>query len=184
MPNIRKSRVWLWCLLAGLVFTTAGAVANECGRGFAAPPAQDFNQGRWTVHGDGTLSDAFTNLMWKQCAEGSDGAQCRQGRPATFNWPQAQARAAASTFAGHTDWRVPTGEELTSLLQPGCFMPALNLAWFPNTPSSWFWFQSPEADHTERAGQLSFAFGQMFSVNQRNPAHLRLVRDLPAPEQP
>jgi hypothetical protein len=44
-------------------------------------------------------------------------------------------------LCGYTDWRMPTVEELQSIVDygkphPG---PAINTSWFPNTPSNVYW---------------------------------------------
>lgn len=152
----------------------------ECGRG----PEDNFNQERWTLTDDGTVGDQQNGLIWKQCPEGLRGERCRDGRLKYVTWEQALEIANNSRFAGFDDWRIPKGDELRQIIQPGCLLPTVNLALFPNTPSGWFWFDSAEADNSPRAGQLSFAFGEDFSANQRTVVHLRLVREVPEEPEP
>lgn len=56
-------------------------------------------------HGDGTLSDNVTGLMWTQ----------DPGKKMTLT--EALQGASATRVAGHTDWRLPTIKELYSLIQ-------------------------------------------------------------------
>ena len=58
---------------------------------------------RFVDNGDQTVTDRLTNLMW---------ADNTPGRP---TWEIAQAEAAESSHAGHTDWRLPTAMELLSI---------------------------------------------------------------------
>jgi hypothetical protein len=117
-------------------------------------------------HGDGTVTDRRTGLMWKQCAEGLNAPECTitprsegmarlaelakenpairgrlhgqlSGYPATFTWAQALAQAEASTFAGYDDWRLPNVKELASLLDECRAFPAINAHVFPNALSHW-----------------------------------------------
>ncbi len=49
-------------------------------------------------NGDGTITDMSTNLMWLKDASNGQA-----------DWAGAQAWASNLTFAGHTDWRLPSG---------------------------------------------------------------------------
>jgi hypothetical protein len=61
-------------------------------------------QPRYRDHGDGTITDLNTGLMWVQA----------RGPKAT--WAAAVAGAPACRVAGHTDWRMPAIKELYSLI--------------------------------------------------------------------
>ena len=81
-------------------------------------------------------------------------------------WGGAKTAATAETFAGHTDWRLPTKEELDMLYRArdavGGFQPG------------WYWSSFQIGDH--------FACGQGFSGGSRGFAsknansHVRCVR--------
>ena len=58
---------------------------------------------RFVDHGNSTVTDRLTNLMWAE--NGSD----------SLNWENANTGAAESSHAGHTDWRLPTAMELLSI---------------------------------------------------------------------
>jgi hypothetical protein len=167
---------WFYMLLIGLLSWSTVVFSADCGRNQPQPPDPTIPP-RFINNDDGTITDMKTELMWKQCAEGLSGSRCEQGSPLYLDWNAAVNLANNTQFAGHNDWRLPKRNELQELISPGCVMPALNLAWFPNTPTSWFWFQSPEADNSQRAGQLSFAYGSVFSGSKESRVHVRLVRD-------
>ena len=98
---------------------------------------------RFTLNGDGTVTDNTTGLMWKQCVEGLSGAGCAAGSASTMDWKAALDHAATHSFAGYSDWRLANIKELGSIVETACLSPAVNLAVFPNTPSSLVWSASP-----------------------------------------
>jgi hypothetical protein len=55
-------------------------------------------------HGDGTVTDRITGLMWTQAL----------GEP--LSWAQARAQASALRIGGHADWRLPSIKELFTLI--------------------------------------------------------------------
>ena len=60
-------------------------------------------------NGDGTITDRATGLMWQE-----------EGSTATLRYGEAQKyikRLNKQQYAGHSDWRLPTVEELVSLLK-------------------------------------------------------------------
>lgn len=117
---------------------------------------------QFTVHGDGTVTDKKTGLMWKQCPEGQSGAACATGTAVTYTWQGALQQAASvngSGFATYTDWRLPNIKELSSIVERQCETPAINLEVFPATPSERFWSSSPVAAINDDAWLVNFEFG-------------------------
>ena len=116
--------------------------------------------GQYIDHGNGTVTDTNTGLMWKKCSEGQTGNQC-SGKAKTYNWYQAMKKFKQVSFAGKNDWRMPTIEELRTLVycsngtsqkqaldKGGCNkdfsitsdgMPAIRNDVFPKTSYSWVW---------------------------------------------
>jgi len=133
----------------------------------------------YTNHGDGTVTDTRTGLMWKQCAEGLSGADCQTGTMESFNWADALAHAEVSTFADHTNWRLPNVNELFSLVEDCQGYPAINTTLFPNTPvySSNFWSGSPYARNLDRAWNVFFSNGVVDHGTRNSSFRVRLVRD-------
>jgi hypothetical protein len=62
---------------------------------------------RFVDHGDGTVTDTKTGLMWAAKDNGS-----------LINWQNASSYCQSYRSGGHTDWRMPTLAELASLYEP------------------------------------------------------------------
>ena len=70
---------------------------------------------RFTDHGDGTVTDNKTNLMWSK-----DASRCHDSM-----LPEAKRCCAELSLAGHTDWLLPSISELRSLIDQSQSNPAL-----------------------------------------------------------
>lgn len=125
-------------------------------------------------HGDGTVTDVRTGLMWKQCAEGLSGATCATGSAQGFTWANALSYAEGSTFGNHADWRLPSRDELHGLVET-CGA-VINNHLFPNTPRRPFWSSSPDPDSSNSAWMVSFVHGNPMTHYVSNNFAVRLVR--------
>ena len=136
----------------------------------------DWEDGRYTVNGDGTITDNKTNLMWKRCTEGLSGSACTIGSATTYNWQQALDLANNSSFAGFSDWRLPNIKELRSIAAYDRYSPTINSTIFPNTTTSWFWSSSPNASNSDYVWRLDFNNGNDLNDNRDYNDYVRLVR--------
>lgn len=82
-----------------------------------------FGISRYSDHEDGTVTDEKTNLMWKKCPEGKkqlkekNYSTCvRSTVTRSYTWKEAVNRAKTMQFAGYSDWRLPSLNELSSLV--------------------------------------------------------------------
>jgi hypothetical protein len=142
----------------------------------------------------GLVKDPTTGLMWMRCSFGQtwDGSSC-QGEVAPVLWKQAMTIPKNLDYAGYSDWRVPTRQELQSLVYCsngqkkaevagwGCggdyTRPTIVKAAFPNTPSSWFWSSSPNTSYSNAWWVVGFDGGGDGSVGEYGGDPVRLVRD-------
>ena len=127
----------------------------------------------------GAVVDVLTNLMWKRCAEGLSGTSCAGGTASLLTWDEGNTAAAASGFAGYSDWRMPTLAELQSLVPSDCGTPgpSINATVFPNTAAQYFWSSSSNASTSFFAWAVFFRDGTpVFFAKGNNPLMVRLVR--------
>jgi len=103
------------CYITLLVHCAHGTVSPPSGS--SARSVEDAGDshllaGRWSVREDGTVLDAKTRLLWTQVAT----------KQTTFDkdtWAQANAYCSSLNLSGYSDWRLPTVNDLRSLLS-GC----------------------------------------------------------------
>ena len=130
------------------------------------------------------VKDNITGLTW----EGKPATDAL--RAASYNYTNLNDRSAvdASTYVtavnaaqlcGYSDWRLPTTDELQSLVDysvaaPG---PTIDTTWFPNTQGNVYWTSSPYAGNASYAWSVVFSDGIVGSYGDRaNGYHVRLVR--------
>ncbi len=71
--------------------------------------------GHYIAYANGTALDTKTNLLWQRCSVGETwkGSNCT-GEPKEYTWDEAMQLS--STLAGYSDWRLPTIDELGTLV--------------------------------------------------------------------
>ncbi len=133
-------------------------------------PTTDF-----TDNGDGTVTHKKTSLIWKRCSEGQtwDSSGC-SGTASTHTW--AQATATTSSYAGKNDWRLPTQNELLTIVERSAYGPAINATIFPGTPGAYFWSASAYAEGSDGAWAVYFDSGSDYPDHKSLSYYVRLVR--------
>lgn len=135
---------------------------------------------RYALHGDGTVTDNKTGLMWMRCPLGTTfGNNDCTGTAIFFTWVQALEVSPLIDFAGHTDWRLPNVKELTSLVERACFRPSINEVIFPNTPAEGFWTATTYLNTPSAAWAIDFDIGNNGGFNKLDPGYVRMVRKAP-----
>jgi hypothetical protein len=155
---------------------------------------------------NGTITDSAKGITWMKCAQGmtfnAESNTC-EGSNSTFqycDWNNNSCNGGVSDglldgggnseawdtcntleFAGHTDWRVPTKEELGGLIScsnghvvdgdyparcsdgDGDFTtPAIDTSLFSNFSSTWFWTSASYADNSLGAWHVYFFDGNVY----------------------
>jgi hypothetical protein len=120
---------------------------------------------RFTDHGDGTLTDTQSGMMWMRCALGQrwTGSSRCSGKPQAFTWKAAQDAASALNAAGgyakHADWRMPHIPELATIVERQCANPRVNLTLFPDTPATYFWTATGRRGPGQNGQAYRLSFG-------------------------
>jgi len=86
------------------------------------------------------------------------------------------ALAGANRLCGATDWRLPTANELQSLLDYQRLNPAIDTTWFPNTQAAFYWSGESFASNASNAWGVYFGNGGLNASSKGNDLRVRLVR--------
>jgi len=116
---------------------------NGTGQDGDRQPGVIWPYSRFTDHGDGTITDNLTGLMWLQNGNLFGPGSRMEWEDALFNL--ARMNAGVIDNSGYTDWRIPNINELESLVNIGASDQAawLNNQGFVNVQSSvWYYWSS------------------------------------------
>jgi hypothetical protein len=148
-------------------------------------PTSDFE---FLAHGS-VVRHKKTGLEWQRCPAGmmftpgksADHTQdtC-QGAASMFTLETANQYAAQANAGtgldGKSDWRLPTMDELSSIVEDACQIPAINATVFPDTPVTWFWAAAPKA-LPSGGNALGIGFGAGgYYIGRNDNGSVRLVR--------
>jgi hypothetical protein len=70
-----------------------------------------------------------------------------------------EAACKALTLAGHSDWDLPTIEELQLLIDRSRYSPAINTDFFQDIRNDWYWTKTPAAWSSAAAWSVYFSYG-------------------------
>lgn len=122
---------------------------------------------RFADNGDGTITDTTTGLSWSKATL----------TPKEVNHTAAEKLCAELDLAGHTDWRLPTVEELFVLADHSKRSPAIDTDAFPDTHSDWYWSSTLHASGSSYAWIVYFNYGNAYYYRRgNNSAFVRAVR--------
>lgn len=132
-------------------------------------------------------TDNVTGLVWKSCIEGLSDPACATGTASTFTLspdtatPQCLSLNAANGglgYAGRTNWRLPTVDELQTLANYSGLNPAIDAAYFPATASNFYWSSSIFVIAPSNAWSVSFFNGSVYNEPQTNAYPVRCVASI------
>jgi len=92
----------------------------------------------------------------------------------------ATGAAAQCTAGGHTDWRLPTVEELFLLADRKRISPAIDTDVFPDTYNDWYWTSTDSQWGASCAWIVGFDGGDAYDGHRVSSACVRAVRSVPA----
>ena len=139
-------------------------------------------------NGDGTVIDPRTKLVWKRCDEGAtwNGNTCT-GQLIITDWFKAMQVAKDSRFLGKNDWRLPSKDELSTVVgeyEGGCKSNNTEKGQYAvsgalgQVRGAYLWSYSPSNDDIQAAWFVGFWNGlvRYSSRDSGGLAVLRLVR--------
>lgn len=138
---------------------------------------------RFVVNNDGTATDRLTGLMWEQkctdvtCTDEHNVFATLPWRASATQWVTALN---AARYAGYDDWRLPSLEEMRTLLTvvPPCPTEPCPGAVWPRaqTATAGYWTSTTFSVDKGRAWAVSFADGDVFTAEKNASLHVRAVR--------
>jgi hypothetical protein len=115
-------------------------------------------------NGDGTVT-AKNGLVWQQLDDGH-----------VRVWSDAIAYCSNLSRGGHTDWRLPSKDELAALVEPSQGSPTINQRFFPGTSSSYYWSSTTYASDTSIAWVVGFGDGLVSYAYKTDNYYVRCIR--------
>ena len=115
---------------------------------------------------NGTVTDLTTGLMWQQ------------GTDEVMTWDEAIRYCNNLKLAGHKDWRLPTVQELFSIVDFDKYNPAIETVYFPDTKSSNYWSSTTDAHYTDDAWLVYFYSGYVNDHLKFYAYYVRAVRSI------
>lgn len=147
---------------------------------------------RYIDNRDGTVTDLISKLQWTRCSIGQtwNGETC-EGDALVHSWEN--SKKPLPSIAGFSDWRLPTIDELKTLVycssdQPSFLTngkgecsrnskaPTIDNTAFPNTHKSFYWTQSSYTMFSSDIWLVSFDNGSSDGYSTSSDGKIRLVR--------
>ena len=123
-----------------------------------------------TLSNQNVVYDNNTSLMWQQTIPRK-----------YYTWDDALSYCDGLTYAGYSDWRLPTPQELLTIVDNSRSDPAIDTTFFPDTPNNWFWSSSTYVDNTSYAWGVTFGIGYVASNDKHHHIYVRCVRGTTSP---
>lgn len=156
----------------GSVFAVVFAAAVVVG---ADVPVPRFARSE-PVPGYPVVADVATGLIWQGCTAGLTGGACF-GTASRFTWQAALDFCQDSTWAGFTDWYLPSINELASIVDDSLLLPSIDTTAFPTTPIEYgYWSSSSRAGGAYLALYVQFAGGGVHGEDKTAAYYVRCVR--------
>ncbi len=120
------------------------------------------------------VRDNKTGLVWE--VRQNDGLHSKE---AAYTWKDSQQfaqRVNEKGLCGSSDWRLPSKDELLSIVDKKRDSLKIDTRYFPNTQNGFYWSSSPYEQHENGAWLVYFNLGSEFAGNKEIIYHARVVR--------
>jgi hypothetical protein len=141
-------------------FEVPGTIHARGPQPLVEPP----NGARYVVDGD-AVKDGRTGLVWTRQNVGGK----------RLTWSDAKAACTAARTGDCDDWRLPTVQELLTLVDYSRTNPAIDTSAFECDPE-WYWTSAPAASSSACAWIVDFDGGCSSWARQDYEYHVRAVR--------
>ncbi len=127
---------------------------------------------RFTDNGDGTITDKEQKVIWVK------DATALKGFENTMTWQDVKEKCENLSFAGYNSgWRMPTVEELRSIVDYARHDPAWNTDVFAGKHDNWYWTRTECSWNKDAAWCVcSYYGGVLSSFGKGNRHYVRPVR--------
>jgi hypothetical protein len=125
--------------------------------------------GHFRDNEDGTVTDITTGLMWGQT------------ETRAMTWEKALAFCEDLDLAGYSDWRLPTIQELSRLVDDSRQEPSIDTAYFPGCRPSVYWSSTTHALYPGSAWYVRFDDGLVQGGHKGRRYYVRAVREGKSP---
>ncbi|SFR54013.1 DUF1566 domain-containing protein [Thiomicrospira sp. ALE5] len=112
-----KKQRFLKTTIFSMMLATGSLILTGCSADSSSASSAESIGLSYIDNGDGTVTDTETNLTWMRCSLGQQwtGSTCT-GVAIQMNHNDAAMRGLGFNYAGKSDWRLPTFDELHSLV--------------------------------------------------------------------
>jgi hypothetical protein len=117
------------------------------------------------INGDRTITDIASGMMWEL-----------ETKNTKQTWKNAMDYCENASTAMYTDWRLPEQKEIRTIVNFTRYLPAMNIDFFHDTMSAFYWSSTSDASYTGRAWGVYFYYGSGNLNAKDSSYYVRAVR--------
>jgi hypothetical protein len=117
------------------------------------------------INGDRTITDIASGMMWELKTENT-----------WHTWKNAMDYCENASTAMYTDWRLPEQKEIRTIVNFTRYLPAMNIDFFHDTMSAFYWSSASHAYGTRYAWGVDFNHGNVYNDAKDSSYYVRAVR--------